>query len=78
MMSEKWANQVVRELNLEGNKVEPKRYVDIDITSSFAHLNPNLRIDEVFGYRRASVLESLCNGRVNILLMDYDGIVPSC
>jgi len=76
-MSEKWANQVVRELNLEGNKVEPKRYVDIDITSSFAHLNPNLRIDEVFGYRRASVLESLCNGRVNILLMDYDGIVPS-
>ena len=78
MISEKWASETVQKLDLTGNNVEiPKRFVDIDITSSFAHLTPNLTIDEVLGYKRASALETVTEGKANILLMDYDGIVPS-
>ena len=77
MMSEKWAREIIQKLDLTNSRIEcPTRFVDIDVTSSFAHLTPNLTIDEVLGYQRASALETATEGKANLLLMDYDGVVP--
>ncbi|MBI4159433.1 hypothetical protein HY500_04230 [Candidatus Woesearchaeota archaeon] len=78
MISERWTSETIKELDLSGNRVEkPVRFVDIDVTSSFAHLTPNITIDEVLGYRRASTLELATEEKAIIILMDYDGIIPS-
>lgn len=67
----------VEYLSLDLEKVrKPERWVDFDITSSFAHCTPNLTSDELFGYYFVDKLIEYCKGDINMLLCDYDGTLP--
>ncbi|MEK6871442.1 MAG: hypothetical protein AABX16_00900, partial [Nanoarchaeota archaeon] len=64
-------------LDLNNEKVAvPQRFVDFDVTSSFAHCNPNLTSDELFGYATIDRLFEKTDGKINLLLCDYDGTFP--
>ena len=76
MNSNEWINKLISILDLEKERTEPRKLVDFDITTSFAHLTGNLTVDEVFGYNRIMGLENATEGRINSLLMDYDGTIP--
>lgn len=54
----------------------PKRFVDYDITSSFAHCTPNVTADEIFGYFILDKLKLSSDRKLNTLVCDYDGVSP--
>ncbi|MBI5797474.1 hypothetical protein HZA98_01055 [Candidatus Woesearchaeota archaeon] len=75
MNSNEWAEKITQKLGEAPPSQEIKRYVDIDISSSFAHQTANLTIDEIFGYKRLAALKQ--RTEANILSMDYDLCQPS-
>lgn len=76
-MTEEWIEKVMRSVDVAEEAGTPKRLVDYDIVTSFAHFTPNLTIDEVFGYYRVGQLLEKSNGCLRVLLQDYDGTFPS-
>lgn len=76
-MLDKNAIEIEKQLDLDRPRVEsPERFVDFDITTSFAHCTPNLTCDEVFGYALMQRLSERFEGRMNALFGDYDGTRP--
>ncbi len=77
MLNNQFLQKALEYLDLNSSKVEqPRRFVDFDVTTSFAHCTPNLTSDEVFGYAFLERLIQLSNGELNVLACDYDGTVP--
>jgi len=77
MISKDKIFEIESKLDVQADFVyNPKRFVDYEITTSFAHCTINVTADEISGYFLLEKLREKISRNMNMLICDYDGICP--